>query len=174
MSEIIECPRCGRKLRMDESVVGETVQCPACQNTFIAQKQTPDPPLQYRPVEREVPPPSRRDDRDDYRRPPYEEDEDYPRPRYRRDEYDGRRAHRGGVIQTLGILGLVFCWVAPVCLILCLTAIAMAGTDLEQMRRGSMDSGGESATNAGRTCAVIGLFVMLGLHVCCCLSRGGR
>ena len=180
MTDIIECPQCHRKLRMDESVLGQTVQCPACQNTFVAQAQAPPPPpmpTPYRAVERPEPrrdddAPRRRDE-DDYRRP-REEDEDYPRPRRYRDGYGGDRPHRGSAVQTLGILGLIFFWLFPVGLILSIIAVTMSSTDLDLMARGVMDRSGESATNTGKTCGIIGLCLSVGVLVCCCLGQVGR
>jgi hypothetical protein len=186
MSEIIECPQCHRKLRMDESAVGQTVQCPACQNIFVAQAQAPPPPptppmpTPYRAVERPEP---RRDDdyprrrEDDYDRRRVPDDEDYPRPRRPRDGYGygGAQPHRGSTIQTLGILALVFCWMPIACLILGICAISMASTDLDLMRRGLMDRSGESATNTGKTCGIIGLCLTAGFVLCCCVGNlGGR
>jgi hypothetical protein len=179
MTDIIECPQCHRKLRMDESVLGQTVQCPACQTTFVAQAQAPPPPpmpTPYRAVERPEPgrgdyPPRRGED--DYRRR-REDDEDYPRPRRYRDDYGVARPHRGATIQTLGILGLVLFWMFPVGLILCITAITMASSDLDLMRRGLMDRSGESATNTGKTCGIIGLCLTAGFFVCCCMLQLGR
>jgi hypothetical protein len=170
MTDIIECPQCHRKLRMDESVLGQTVQCPACQTTFVAQAQIPPAPslTPYRPVEQPEP---RRDD--DYRRP-VADDEDYPRARRRRGDYDGMQPHRGGTIQTLGILGLIFCWLFPVGLILSIAAVTMASSDLGLMSRGLMDRSGESATNTGKTCGIIGLCLSLGLLVCCCIRIGTK
>src|SRR4051812_13914240 len=119
MADIIECPQCRRKLRLEDSVVGQTVQCPACQNTFVARPQAPEPTTPYRPIEREEP---RRDDepprrRDDGRRRG-DDDDDSPRPPRYRNGYDTHRPHRGSTVQTLGILALVFCWMPLVCLIL--------------------------------------------------------
>jgi predicted Zn finger-like uncharacterized protein len=35
MNEIITCPSCKRTLQIDESMLGETVQCPHCSHTFM-------------------------------------------------------------------------------------------------------------------------------------------
>ena|SRR5260370_24599638 len=32
----LECPSCGRKLRVPESAVGKTIRCPACKKAFKA------------------------------------------------------------------------------------------------------------------------------------------
>src|SRR5215468_10926025 len=92
MPEIIACPSCQRKLRLDDDAFGQTVQCPSCQNTFVAEKPAPaprpadEPP--YRP--RDEAPPRRYDD--DLPRPRYDE----PRPRRRYDDEDYPRPRRSG------------------------------------------------------------------------------
>src|SRR5947209_5132931 len=87
MPEIIACPRCQRKLRMDESVIGQTVQCPSCQNTFVAEvpnrfalptSPTDEGSPTYRVVD-DDPPQRSREDRPSRRRHA-DDDEDYPRP----------------------------------------------------------------------------------------------
>lgn len=62
--------------------------------------------------------------------------------------------HRGGTILTLGILSLV------VCPLLGFWAWFKGDEDLEQMKRGKMDSSGRDITNAGRICGMVatGLF----------------
>ena len=164
MPEIIACPRCQRKLRLDESVLGQTVQCPSCQNTFTAERPAPapppPPPEDQRPVYRvrdEEPPPRY----DEPRRPRYvEEDEDYPRPARRPYYDDYPRAHRGSAVQTLGILGLVFSFCLPFTLvgvILSIIAIAMGASDLAAMNRGEMDPSGRGPTKVGISCGIIAL-----------------
>jgi hypothetical protein len=37
MAEIIACPSCQKKLQVPESFFGQTVQCPECRSTFLAQ-----------------------------------------------------------------------------------------------------------------------------------------
>ncbi|HZT82465.1 MAG TPA: hypothetical protein VFA26_19710 [Gemmataceae bacterium] len=44
MPETIGCPRCGRKLRLPNEVIGCLVQCPRCAETFTASLPAPGPP----------------------------------------------------------------------------------------------------------------------------------
>jgi hypothetical protein len=182
--EIIACPRCQRKLRLDESVFGQTVQCPSCQNTFTAERPAPaapPPPAEdQRPVYRvrdeeppryDEPPPRRYDEP---RRPRYveEDDEDYPRPTRRPYYGDYPRAHRGSAVQTLGILGLVFSFCLPFTLvgvILSIVAIAMGASDLGAMNRGEMDPSGRGPTKVGISCGIIAL-VLGGLSFIACIG----
>jgi hypothetical protein len=67
------------------------------------------------------------------------------------------RAHRGGIILALGIISIVaFCLVDVVCGII---GWVMANRDLEDMRAGRMDRSGESLTNGGRICCIIGVIL---------------
>lgn len=61
------------------------------------------------------------------------------------------RAHRGGTIITLGILGLTVWFVFG------LIAWLLANEDLKQMEQGSMDQSGRALAEAGRTCGIIAL-----------------
>jgi len=70
--------------------------------------------------------------------------------------------HRGQMILILGILSL---FVAN--LILGPIAWIMGSNDLKKMRAGQMDRSGESNTNTGRICGMIG--TLLGAVGICCL-----
>jgi hypothetical protein len=64
--------------------------------------------------------------------------------------------HRGSVILTLGILGLV------VCPLLGIAAWQMGNDDLRHMRYGRMDPSGRDLTSAGRVLGLVatGIFVI--------------
>lgn len=173
MPEIIECPQCQRKLRMEESVLGQTVQCPSCQHAFTAElpnRSAPPPrPLReptYQPIDDDLP--RRRSDEVPTRRRYVEDDEDYPRPpRSRFDYYP--RSHRGSSILTLGILSLCMFFCMPG-FILAIVTLVMALNDLAAMNRGDMDQDGRGQTKAGLTCAIIAL-VIEGLAVFSCIGN---
>jgi predicted Zn finger-like uncharacterized protein len=65
--------------------------------------------------------------------------------------------HRGGLVLTLGILGLVLCgFLGPV-------AWYMGAEDLDKMRRGVMDKSGYGATQAGYILGIIAtVFTVIG------------
>jgi hypothetical protein len=119
----------------------------------------PPQPAQEHEPEQRVERPSRRRPRDDYDDEPDDDDyDDRPRRRPRRD----LAPHRGTAVLILGILSLV---VLPI--IFGPIAWIMANNDLREMRAGRMDRSGESNTNAGRICGIIGT-VMGGIGLCCC------
>ena len=62
-------------------------------------------------------------------------------------------AHRGGLVLTLGILGLV------VCVICGIIAWVMGKGDLQKMDAGLMDPAGRGLTQAGKICGMISVIV---------------
>jgi hypothetical protein len=186
MPELIRCTACGRQLQLPESLMGQAVQCPSCQATFVASMPgaPPAPPFGLQPPpasshpsqpqpEPQYPPPRDRYGRDDYG------PQGYDRDNYRRDAYDpGYRGpgrydgapHRGSAVLTLGILSLVFSLCPIVGFVLGLIAVTLGSSDLTAMDSGNMDPEGRGSTVAGRTCGLIGLilsgvFFFLGLMV---------
>jgi len=65
----------------------------------------------------------------------------------------GIKPHRGGVILTLGLVGLFVC--GP----LCLAAWVMGSSDLREMDAGMMDPSGRSTTSSGRNVGMLGTIV---------------
>jgi heme/copper-type cytochrome/quinol oxidase subunit 4 len=62
----------------------------------------------------------------------------------------GMKPARGGTVLTLGILGIVICF------ILGIIAWVMGSGDLKEMREGKRDPSGEQMTKAGMICGIIG------------------
>ncbi|MEO2090097.1 MAG: hypothetical protein ABGY75_11445 [Gemmataceae bacterium] len=110
---------------------------------------------------------SRRRDEDD------EDDDDRDRRRRSRrrwyeDEYDrGLAPHRGGMILTFGVVGLVFCWTL-VGLVFSVLAWVFAVQDLRAMDAGRMDDSGRSSTNTGKILGIVSLalFAVLMMFQC--------
>ena len=63
--------------------------------------------------------------------------------------------HRGGVILTLGILGLVCCFICGI------IAWVMGNNDLREMSGGRMDRSGEGLTQAGKICGMISVILWI-------------
>ena len=63
------------------------------------------------------------------------------------------KPHRGGVVLTLGILGIVVCFICGI------IAWVMGKNDLRQMDARTMDPAGRDLTNAGRICGIIGFIL---------------
>lgn len=178
MAELIRCAACGRQLQLPESLMGQAVQCPSCQATFVATAggHAPPPSAYPPPAAPAYPPPPepRYPARDDYGRDPHgrgdwEYDQYGPRG-YRGPGGPGGAPHRGGAILTLGILSLVFSLCPIVGFILGILALTMGSSDLTAMDNGHMDPEGRGSTSSGRTFGLIGLilsgvFFVLGLMV---------
>lgn len=62
----------------------------------------------------------------------------------------GVKPARGGAVLTLGILGIVICF------ILGIIAWVMGAGDLREMKEGKRDRSGEQLTKAGMICGIVG------------------
>jgi hypothetical protein len=172
MPEVITCTSCQRKLQVPDNLMGQDVQCPTCGGTFMAR---PDGPMPSRSEPAPPPPPTRalvrREERFD---DDYNDDYDYERRsrriRRRRHDYE---PHRGAVVLTLGLVGLIgMFFFFPICFV-GVAAWIMGNVDMAAIRSGRMDPDGESTTNAGRICgmvsAIIGITVILLFVLLFCL-----
>ncbi|MHC4061962.1 MAG: DUF4190 domain-containing protein [Planctomycetota bacterium] len=65
------------------------------------------------------------------------------------------KAHRGGAVLALGILGLVGCFILGV------IAWVMGNNDLREMDVGVMDPSGRSMTQAGKVCGIVSVVFAL-------------
>ena len=75
------------------------------------------------------------------------------------------KPHRGGLILTFGILGLINLGCLPLG-VFSILAWVMGNGDLREMRAGHMDPAGMGTTSAGRVCGIIGVVLaILGLIV---------
>jgi hypothetical protein len=72
----------------------------------------------------------------------------------------GQKAHRGGMLLTFGILGIVCCFIFGI------LAWVMGGSDLKEMAEGRMDPSGEGLTKAGKILGIVGcVLAILGLAI---------
>lgn len=182
MPIIVDCPSCGRKLRLADEIVGRLVKCPDCQHRFSARAGGAAPPHEFvRPLD---------DTWDEDRRPrPLTGDADEPAAW--EDGFEGRflgvrrdcDPHRGGLVLTLGIVSIVFgvltdvgslfgsfAFCCPLCFSTSLVSLGVgllglplgivswvAGQkDLSKMHRGEMDPEGQGATKGGWICGIVG------------------
>jgi hypothetical protein len=175
MPEIINCPSCQRKLQVPEALIGQDVPCPTCGATFTASVAGPVPTVAGPPPPAPEPPAYGLEGERERERPPRRPDR--PRPHGDYDDYgeygEGRRRprrrdllpHRGATVLTLGILSLV---IGGIGLVLGPIAWIMGNQDLAEIQAGRMDPEGESTTNAGRICGMIGTILnILGVLACC-------
>jgi hypothetical protein len=141
---IVRCAQCNHALRVPESLYGEMIQCPACQNTFVAPSVAPD----SRQADVTAPRPASA----------------WPEPpRPSRDEFgyvrrDYLQPHRGAAVLVLGILSLI-----TSCFPLGIAAWVMGHGDLAAMRRGDMDPSGEGITRAGQILGIISTVLVMAI-----------
>ena len=177
MQETISCPSCTRVLRVPDDLKGQQVRCPSCATVFTAGAAEPliPPPVEQPPVERE---PARAAEAP--RRRALPDDDDYGE---RYDDFDYRRRrrrrldqepHRGPAVLVPGILSCVVCGVG---LILGPLAWSMGSNDMTAIRDRRMDPEGETLTQAGMICGIVGTCLNLlgcGLFGCGFLFPGAR
>jgi hypothetical protein len=171
MALIAECPSCGKKLKVPDTLVGREVRCADCAGTFVAERSRPA-----------APPPR-------FRRQPDEDDDDDDRPSRsrsrRRGAGDNYAPHRGGMVMALGIIGLVIILLeivgylvflpvgiplSIVGLVLGIMAWVMGGNDLKQMNAGTIDPDGRGMTMGGYVCGIIGTVLRIAELVCTCVG----
>lgn len=206
MTLIINCPGCQRKLQVPENFLGQDVKCPTCGHQFIASAggsapASPNPP----PISPSRLPDSttgssspaaepyryRDDDIPTYRRDTYPEDDDFdddfddgPEYRRRRRRYRRRdlEPHRGGLVLTLGIVGLVlgvvglaFCPLvtSTIGVVMGIIAWVMGGRDLRAIKEGTMDPDGQGLTQGGWICGIISTILNLIFLISCALMLFG-
>jgi hypothetical protein len=148
MPEVFNCPRCDRKLRVPEELLGKSVKCPTCGETWtptVAAAGGTAP----RPAEAEG---EIAAGESTLQRPPARGDDeglgDQARPLRRpRGDYT---PHRGVLILIFSIVGIVACPIfAPI-------AWIMGNHDMMEIRAGRIDPEGESLTNVGRIIGIVG------------------
>lgn len=153
MATIVDCPACGRKLRVPDELIEELVRCPTCGDTFTTQRVSEQPP----PA---PPPPVEPAPQEAAEGIQYDEEPEPLQARPKR----YRKPHRAIPILILGILSI-----CTGCFGIILGPIAwgMANNDLHDIRQGLMDPEGTDMINGGRVCGIIGTFLAVSLACCC-------
>jgi predicted Zn finger-like uncharacterized protein len=173
--EITQCPQCQRKLNVPDAQIGQTVRCPLCGEEFTAAvlhiQRSPPPPPEREALPRVL---------DDDRRPPLVDDDDDDGRRAPRAYNDFRspygavRAHRGGAILALGLIGMFTSFCILPGWIMGGMAASMGATDLQLMARGTMDGSGRGLTQGGQVCGIIALIISTLSFLFFCLVNAGR
>ena len=182
MADIIDCPSCGRRLKLPGDLLGQEVRCPACDRLFKAATnvELPPTPLAVLPLESPSPPgPSAETPRRTRLRACpicgaiVDREDRHCREcdaLLTQDDEESRRRepHRSGAILTLGILSALFgvlslCFGVPAIagLGFGIPAWAMAAHDLHKMRAGIMDRKGMPNAQSGQSYAIVGVVLSL-------------
>ena len=136
MANIFFACTCGQQMQIEERYAGSQVRCPRCGQSLVAPLAQGQPPGAA-PQPGSVPPPLG----------PVQ----FP-PGY---QGMGLKPHRGAMILTFGILGLV------ICAIFGIVAWVMGNGDLREMAAGTMDRTGEGMTRAGKICGMISTILLI-------------
>jgi hypothetical protein len=125
----LTCIKCGRYFQAGKLDQGQTLECPTCGALQDATPDRYDAPVSEGP--REV-------------------------GEIRRD----LEPHRGPLIMVLGIVSLVMLgFLPPLGIPFGIAAWVMGRGDLKKIRAGVIDPDGESKTNAGRLCGLVGTII---------------
>jgi hypothetical protein len=140
MPIIVDCPSCGKKLKVADDLIGREVRCVDCARTFAAEKPGAPPPSPSREMAHE----------------PDREDDDYRPSRRRRSRGSYQEEHRGPMILILGILAIVMGGIGLVTGIL---AWMWGKADLKKMDAGTMDPEGRQLTQIGWILGMVGVIL---------------
>lgn len=148
-------------------MIGTQVRCPNCQAIFLASNSERSRTEVDDAFREPAPSPFESRDRSSRRLPPrpvlhdFEDDVEDERFFERRRSY--KAPHRGGMILTFGILGLVgalLCIQIPMSFF-SVAAWIMGHIDLKEIREGRMDPAGEGQTKAGWVMGIIGTLILV-------------
>ena len=157
MSIEMQCTGCGQTLRVGDDHAGKKARCPACGTITQVPggDMSPAPAPQYTPPAGTPTGPAtptnpfadRPDPANPYQSPTAQAGPSV-QPGF---GHRYVRPHRGGLVLTLGILGL-FCFCG---MPFGIAAWVMGASDLGEIRRGRMDPSGQSTTQVGMILGII-------------------
>jgi predicted Zn finger-like uncharacterized protein len=193
MPNVIKCPECQKSLRLNESLAGKRVRCPACKQPFLVpggvdeleevppseaeSEEEEDTGVQARrPARRSRPEPDEDEEEDERparrsRRARDEEDEDDEeeerprRPRRRRRRGSGGDASAGTGPLVMGILSIVFCCFPIVGVILGGLAMSRANTAMANLPGSSRFDAARGRLQVAKILGIIGMVLSIGMFV---------
>jgi predicted Zn finger-like uncharacterized protein len=175
MPNIIACPSCQKQLKVPDELIGKSVKCPGCKETFTAQTMSTSSAAPAReevvekPRKKAAPPPEEEEDEDEAPRKPVkrraDDDDEDERPSTRGKRRGGgpKVPHRGVLILLLGIGAFVV--FGP----LGIVAWILGNTDIKEIDAGRMDPEGRGMTQIGRILGMIATILMVVSIVLGCL-----
>jgi hypothetical protein len=187
----VSCPKCKEKLRIPEDWLGQMVECPACEHSFNATRDTDvssavvssgPPPLPPGIAPLPDKPPEVVTEDDEFASPLDEETEELERPRkkrarrraskgtggiyaeFQRKQRKAMSPHRGVTVLLLGIFSILCCWAHLLAIGSCACgyfAYQMGSHDLSEMQSGRMDPSGKGITQVGRIMGLVGAILSM-------------
>lgn len=153
----MSCTGCGQSLRVGEEHAGKKARCPNCGtiNSVPADSDVPSPAQDpFAGAESNAEPANPFGDLPEPSSNPYES----PTSPVSVKPTPHQKPHRGALILTLGILGVLCC--GP----LGIAAWVMGNTDLKEIREDRMDPSGRGLTQAGMIVGIVAtIFLVLGV-----------
>jgi hypothetical protein len=193
MATPVTCPSCEQSVQVPDEFLGKHVECPGCQQSFVAASREAFVAAAAPPPAPDLPrtPPG---DDEEFERPledDEEQDRDAPRKKRRKKsrksggaDYDHymkkQRAmwtpHRGVVVLTFGIFAILFSWLPFLNLGACACgyyAYNWGNHDENEMIANRMDPSGRGLTIAGKIMGIIGMLLsapFILLYMCCLIG----
>lgn len=164
MSIEMGCTGCGQTLRVADEHAGKKARCPAC-GTIVqvpaAGEPAPLEPAAGSPFSdpAQLSQPQSAPDVNPFADRPEQEFNPYAAPGapvVKTPTF--ARPHRGGLILTFAILGILCC------MPFCIAAWVMGAADIKEMRAGRMDRSGQGMTQAGMIIGIVGT-VLAGIWI---------
>ncbi len=159
MSIELNCTGCGQMLRVADEHAGKKARCPACGTIVEVPLSAGELPREGDPFSGRFDPASKANPFADRPEPATNPYSSPSQPAISPGGY--QRAHRGGMILTFGIIG-VLC-----CMPLGIAAWVMGASDLAEIRAGRMDIAGLDTTRVGM---ILGM-VSVGIAVLSVLAQ---
>jgi hypothetical protein len=166
-------------LKVPDELIGRSVKCPGCKETFTAQtmssKSAPKEEIAEKPRKKAAPPPEEEEEDEAPRKPikrraaaDDDDDEEEERPSRRRRSGGPMAPHRGQLIMILGIASLVGFVIGLPLWIVGPFAWIMGNNDLKEMDAGNMDPEGRGQTQMGKMMGMIAtILAVLGMIIGC-------
>ena len=144
MPTVVECPSCGKKLKVPDEYIGKKVRCSDCNGTFVSEK-----------------PPSKAPPKAPVRAEPDDVADDDDEAPVRKRSRDSVEPHRGVLVLILGIasVAMPFIGFAVIGFVPGILAWIFGKNDLKKMDEGTMDTEGRSNTNLGKILGLVGMII---------------
>ncbi len=165
MPTVISCPSCSKQLKVPDELIGRSVKCPGCKETFTAKAASKSAPVEEeiveKPRKKAAPPPEEEED-DAPRKPAKRRDDDadgddeHARPGDLPDGGGNMAPHRGQLWMILGIVSAAGFVISVPTYIMGPIVWWLADKDLKEMDAGRMDPEGRQNTQIGKICGIIG------------------
>jgi hypothetical protein len=146
----IPCSSCNQRLEIPEELAGQTIECPACNASLAVPSPEPTaPPTSKIRIKK----PEAESVAKQVRTGALTKEVASLKIKLTDAQSVKTLPHRGGMILTFGILGMVCCTPFSI------AAWVMGHNDMKLIKAGAMDESGAGTTKAGMICGIVGCVI---------------